>query len=371
MGMKSDGTIVSTACLYPDWNKGQCGIDKNWVDIIQPHGCTGQDSLGLKSDGTVIGIGRNHEGMLNVQDWDLIGNSATLVLEPDSAAPVIGDTLCIDVNVQDVSGLYAAAFDLVYDPAVLSYESASEGNLLNADSGATFFNASLLNNDPANGTLVTGVSRVADIGTVSGSGTIATACFAVMGGSGSGTSVSLDNAYFEGADQGSVVDLTPGENPTIPVEIGIPQNLVVSDSGTLGQLNLSWDAAPDASGYEIYRADASGGEFTLLGTSTGTGYEDANCILTSVSYVYKLKAISASGTTTGEYSGEASGTAAGLAGDINRDNRVDGRDLSILARAFNTTENDADYQCLANLDRTGTIDGDDLVILTASFGSQL
>ena len=298
-------------------------------------------------------------------------NTATITLSPDNTVPVTGDSLCVDVNIADSNGLYSAAFDLTYNPDELEYQSASEGNFLNADSGETFFNASLLNDDPSNGILVIGVSRVADIGEISGSGTIATACFTVTGGSGGDITIGLDNGYFEGSEPGTGIVVVEGDDPVIPVEIGVPQNLTVTDPATLDRLDLSWDAAPDASGYEIYRSISAGGTFELLGTTTGTTYQDNDCILTNVSYYYKVKAISSTGGSTGEFSNEASGSAAGIAGDINKDNRVDGRDLTILARAFNTVPGDTDYNCQANLDRTGAIDGDDLVELSTSFGDRL
>ena len=300
-----------------------------------------------------------------------IDTQATITLTPDNTAPVIGDTLCVDVDIADAGALYSAAFDLTYNPVALQYQSASEGGFLNSDGEATFFEASLLNGEASSGIVVVGVSRVAASGEVSGSGTIASICFSVIGGSGSDISIGLDNGYFEGADQGTSIDVVESEDPVIPVEVGIPTNLAVTDPGTLDQLNLSWDAAPDASGYEVYRANTSGGTFELLGTATGTTYADSNCILVGAAYFYKIKALAASGSSTGEFSSEASGTAAGLAGDINKDNRVDGRDLTILARAFGSASGGSDYQCQANLDRMDDIDGDDLVILTTNFGDRL
>ncbi|MEH0022219.1 MAG: LamG-like jellyroll fold domain-containing protein [Desulfobacter sp.] len=297
-------------------------------------------------------------------------SDTAISLVPDTPSPTIGDILCVDVNIDGSNGLYSSAFDLTFDPAALQYQNATEGDFLNSDGGATFFNASLLNNNPANGTLVMGVSRVADIGVVSGSGTIARACFSVIGGSGGNTSVGIDNGYFEGAEQGTGIEVVEGSDPVIPVGIGVPRNLSVTDPGTLDRLDLVWDTAADASGYEIYRATTSGGSFELLGTTSSAYYQDSDCTLTGVNYFYKIKAVSSIGSSTGEFSEEASGAITGLTGDINKDNRVDGRDLTILARAFNTIAGSPDYNCQANLDRAGGIDGDDLVILTTNFGSK-
>ncbi len=374
---KASGIVDNTGAAYV-FELDNDEIWRQQTKLISSDG-TDDDRFGVRAtiSGDVVLIGAHYDdpkgtdsGSAYIYDLGL-SSDTTISLTPDTTDPVIGDTLCIDVDVADAQGLYSAAFDMIYDPGVLTYLSASEGNFLNADSGATFFEAALLNGDEANGTLVVGVSRVADIGTVSGSGTIATVCFSVIGGSGGDITVGIDNGQFEGEEQGSVIDVTEGDDPVIPVEIGVPQNLTVTDPGTRDRLDLAWDAAPDASGYEIYRATSSGGTFELLGTTTATTYQDADCILTSVSYIYKLKAISSTGSSTGEFSSEASGSAAGLAGDINKDGRVDGRDLTILARAFGSDPGHADYNCQANLDRTGPVDGDDLVILSGSFGDQL
>lgn len=295
---------------------------------------------------------------------------AQIVLNPDTPSPAIGDTLCVDVNIAGTTGLYSSAFDLTFDPAALQFLNASQGDFLNSDSGATFFEAALLNGEQSSGIVVMGASRVGDIGLVSGSGTIATACFSVVGSGGGTTTVGIDNGYFEGADSGTGIDIVEGDDPVIPIGIGVVTNQAVTDPGTRDRLDLSWDPAADATGYEVYRSAFSDGTFELLGTTTDPAYQDSNCILTGVAYYYKLKAVSAGGGT-GEFSDEASGTAAGLHGDINKDNRIDGRDLTILARAYNTDPGDGRYNCQANLNRTGGIDGDDFVTISTGFGDQL
>lgn len=369
--------------LYPD--SGSVYIfERDGLAWTQVHKITASDpaadnqfSRSVSIDGNYIivgshqydGAGTPNSGAAYIYKFQETNPTITIV--PDNTTPVIGDTICFDVNIADSNGLYSSAFDMTYDPNALQYQSASEGNFLNSDSGATFFEASLLNDDPASGIVVVGVSRVADIGEIAGSGTIATVCFSVVGGSGADTNVGIDNGYFEGENPGTPITVIEGEDPVIPVEIGVPANLLVADPGTLDRLDLTWDVAPDASGYEIYRATTSGGAFSLIGTTASNAYQDSDCILTSVTYYYKIKAISAAGTSTGAFSSEASGFVAGLAGDINKDNRVDGRDLTILARAFHTNLGDADYNCLADLDRSENIDGDDLVVLTTSFGDQV
>jgi hypothetical protein len=57
-----------------------------------------------------------------------------------------------------------------------------------------------------------------------------------------------------------------------------------------------------------------------------------------------------------------------LTGDIDRDGRVDGRDLIILARVFGSNSGQTRYLGVADFNRDGFIDGADLSILAANFG---
>lgn len=57
-----------------------------------------------------------------------------------------------------------------------------------------------------------------------------------------------------------------------------------------------------------------------------------------------------------------------LTGDIDRDGRVDGRDLIILARVFGSNSGQTRYLGVADFNRDGQIDGADLSALAANFG---
>jgi hypothetical protein len=57
-----------------------------------------------------------------------------------------------------------------------------------------------------------------------------------------------------------------------------------------------------------------------------------------------------------------------LTGDIDRDGRVDGKDLTRLARAFGSRTPEARYEAGADLNGDGIVDGTDLAGLAANFG---
>lgn len=58
-------------------------------------------------------------------------------------------------------------------------------------------------------------------------------------------------------------------------------------------------------------------------------------------------------------------------GDVDRDGRVDGRDLVFLGLAFGAGSRSRRFDADADLDGSGLVDGEDLAILAANFGASL
>jgi hypothetical protein len=71
VGLKSDGTVVAAG--YNNWGQSDVG---GWEDIIQV--ATGYaQTIGLKSDGTVVAVGANWPGQVDVEGWTDIVQVAT------------------------------------------------------------------------------------------------------------------------------------------------------------------------------------------------------------------------------------------------------------------------------------------------------
>jgi len=92
-----------------------------------------------------------------------------------------GNRLDLDVRLTSVDNVSSMAFDLVFNPAVLSYVSFTEGTFFNAD-GETV--SILVDENPA-GRLIVGVARLGDVGGVSGTGVALTLTFNGAGNGGS------------------------------------------------------------------------------------------------------------------------------------------------------------------------------------------
>ncbi len=288
----------------------------------------------------------------------------------DNPTPQLNETVCIQVDVAGVTDLYAASFDFAYNPAVLDYTGATEGTFLNQDGGNTHMRESALNNDENSGRIVVGVTREAAAIGVSGSGTVATLCFQAVGAYCGTSDISFENADLEGPAQDSIISAT-WNGTTVTISLASPTNPATSDPGIHDQINLCWDTVSGAEEYEIYRADTPGGAYELLTTTAATCYNDAACVLSTLNYYYQVKALASGGACISEFSPEVAGLAAGLLGDINLDNRVNGRDLSRLARAYNSILGGPRFNCRTDLNRDNTVDGEDLILLAADFGRTL
>ena len=99
----------------------------------------------------------------------------TLTVSPATTDTTLGQLVSLDIDVADISDLYAWQFDVDFDPSVLSVVGISEGAFL-ASGGATFFVPGTIDNSDGS----VGFNADTLIGPlfgVDGSGTLATVEF--------------------------------------------------------------------------------------------------------------------------------------------------------------------------------------------------
>ena len=93
---------------------------------------------------------------------------------PDEPIPVSQEFQVV-LDVHEVHQLYGVALSVRYDPAQLTYIRHLEGDLLNQDGAPTVTEVAVAEDAP--GEILVGVTRVGEVGGVSGSGTLATLVF--------------------------------------------------------------------------------------------------------------------------------------------------------------------------------------------------
>ena len=111
VGLKSDGTVVTTVPGNDTYNVSDVGNWKNIVAIAAGRSLT----VGLRDDGTVVATGRNEDGECNVSSWrDIIaiavGYRRTIGLRIDGTVVATGENKYGECDVSgwtDIVAIYA------------------------------------------------------------------------------------------------------------------------------------------------------------------------------------------------------------------------------------------------------------------------
>jgi hypothetical protein len=106
-----------------------------------------------------------------ILSYPTFGYQTALTIDPVSSSVNVGNSVTLDVNVSDVTNLYAFQFDLSFAPGTLSTVSIVEGSFL-PTVGATFFIPGTIDN--VGGTVASTADTLLGSGPgVNGSGTLA------------------------------------------------------------------------------------------------------------------------------------------------------------------------------------------------------
>jgi hypothetical protein len=157
----------------------------------------------------------------------------TLSIDPASSILSVGSNVTLDVNIANVTDLYAFQFDLSFAPSLLSAVSIVEGTFL-PGGGATFFIPGTIDN--VGGTVALTADTLLGSGPgVDGSGTLA---ILTLTGLAPGTSaIDLSNVFLLDSNLNSIgASLQSGSvtitSPTTPVSE--PNTLVLLLAGVVG-----------------------------------------------------------------------------------------------------------------------------------------
>lgn len=283
----------------------------------------------------------------------------------------LGDSLTVTVAAENVSDLFSYGTTVTYDPAVLEFSSASVGAFLSAGGVVSTSFQYGLENDLV-GRLLIAEARTIDpkVG-VSGSGSLYSMTFNVIGGEGLTTMIGFDGDSFVADIAGEFGADFNGMSLDIAVATTDPASGLVAGQGTERySIVLNWTASPNATSYRVSRQDAHG-QYVLLGETAGVTFTDSDAVLTggniipNLNYSYRVIAVR-SGVESSAIDVIGVETR-GLKGDNNRSDRVDGRDLDSLARNFALTDVSPDFDALTDTTYDAMVDGSDLIDLGANF----
>ena len=104
---------------------------------------------------------------------------AAVSIDPSSTPVIVGNPVNLNVDISNVSDLYAFQFDIGFDPTILSATNTTEGAFL-PSGGATFFVAGTIDN--VGGTITdTADTLIGAVPGVGGDGVLATLQFQAIG----------------------------------------------------------------------------------------------------------------------------------------------------------------------------------------------
>ncbi len=298
-----------------------------------------------------------------MSNMNYAGGVKVELLGPSSVSK--NEVVTVSVKVGAVDDLFAYGVELKYDPAFLNFVSAEEGDFLRQGGTTTAFSSGLENGQQ--GIVVIGNARLNTEDGVSGSGEIFNADFKVIGMSGS-SNLSFGGGSFL-AD--SVGDLPANFQPltfTIgaSASVGTVSNLKIEAGDARYSLEMSWAAPANGADSYIVTKKGADGNFVTLGTSQVLSFVDDKNLIPNLEYEYQVIAVKA-GVQGGVATIKGSETR-GVKGDMDRSDRVDGRDLEKLAKAYGAKSGEQRFDALADTNYDGKIDGSDLIDLGTNFG---
>jgi len=286
-------------------------------------------------------------------------------------APEVGNDVIVSLDISGAADLFSYGLEIDYDPAVLGFVSASQGDFL-GEIGAvmTSFQSGLENSVP--GKLLVAEARTLDPKSgVNGAGTLFTVTFKVLGGEGQQTDLVVAPSSFVADTNGDIAStFGPGTLTPKVTTVASATNLVAAEGANRYELSLSWDAAAGADGYNVYRKGSDFG-WVNIGQTASTVFVDSDAVAGAghlvpfVNYEYEVKTVKSALESSGVivFAKETRG----LKGDNDRSDRVDGRDLDELARHFAQSSVDISFDPLIDTNYDGMIDGSDLIDLGVNF----
>lgn len=112
---------------------------------------------------------------------------ASVLVTPSSETITKGQTISRTVRIENASNAFYVAFDILYNPAVLQYVNAKQGSFMDNDGADATSMQAVLQSDTTvqNGVklkrITIGLTRLGDIGGMSGSGTLVSVTFFAIG----------------------------------------------------------------------------------------------------------------------------------------------------------------------------------------------
>jgi hypothetical protein len=301
----------------------------------------------------------------NVEPNSSGGTSLALLYSGQSVS--LGMDFLVDVYYSGEEGIYSYGLEIEFDPALVEFKGATESNLLSEEGDReTSFESGLLQG--TNNVLLVAGARLMQNkqNLLNATGVLATLAFEVIGNT-------SNNIIFNLKEESFISDLNSDLNIefndlTIVLSASSLAN-VTNAQAILGSdrysFDLSWSPVTQASSY-IIEIKNTNGEFEQLSEINNTLYSYNEDIVPEIFYEFRIFA--KSGQLVSEGVTITIKETRGIRGDFDRNDKVDGRDLQLIANTWSLVELDANFSALVDLNRDGQINALDLFFLASNWG---
>lgn len=289
----------------------------------------------------------------------------------DAPASVnLGEEIEVEVSAEMLEDLYAYGVDLNYNSNFLRYLRTEETALLREDGAERFFQAAL--EDGVAGKLVIGASRLTNPPAgIDANGKLFSVYFEVIGGDGAAGEFSFGAKSFAADRNGDIAVRFNGDTMNIGEGadgggVGSVVGAQIAPGAERYKLALSWNAPAGLADQYVIEKMGTDGVFREIGRVAELTFVDGAELVVGVDYRYRIFALKAGVLSAPvEISGREE---RGLAGDIDRSDRIDGRDIESLARAYGKAFGEVGYVLAKDTNYDGELDGSDLITIGANFG---
>lgn len=342
---------------------------------------TGEVTLSMDTTNLSAPVGNYSIAVVERGDSDAIDDVAEAPLSIEPNNPTVsanannltglepGDTVTVNVTVDDVEDVYAASGLIQYNSSVVQATNISRGGLLARDGSDTSLPVQSINN--STGTIDFAITRLGPSTGINGSGTLIQIRFQVSEtASPEATSpVGFETITLSDSNESRIPVTTEQETIPVSAQLAVNASLVsqVNYAGSPIRLQAS-ATGPDVEQIEA-NIDTSGGEpaanASCAGQSAcdrpvsvtpsqsswnGTGYEPIPVEVTAES-------------ETGETVTTTVTTEIRIAGDASGDGKVDIQDGVLLGQRWRSTAGSSEYDNAVDLNNDGRVNIFDAVIL--------
>ena len=378
-----DGTDTTLVDVADDGSGSPLAGHKDNKHSMIRNYCSDPDLFPKADDGT---ISESWDTATHAKGWDdgAIEKGTPGFLEPAVLRIAFPDTVVyratveVPILVENIIDLYSANLTIAYEDEYFEYVSTEEGSFL--DSTQT----ELLVSEDADEVNV-GIARMEPNHGVSGSGTVATLSFRAITANAVQTHSSFNEDTLRDSELGLIWVSSMGDTVTIDTLAIIDTSPDESDSNVIASAPVAatFDHHPacamDSTKFYLY---LTSGSDTLF---SGVEYDSAShsatlpdsVLLADTLYTALLdSSIGMTDNTTWTFRTSVLGdifdlddpTDADGADDYIGDGLVDGDDLAVLGYFYYTTPASDRWSPVADLDRSGRVDGGDLTRLGINYG---